>query len=111
MENLLYLSVLFEYYGCLLTQRQYDVCDMYYNSNLSLGEISAELGITRQGVRDCLVKSENTLRHYEEKLGIQKKNLQLGRLVNEITEQTKNISDKSAAEIIKKVADKINDLI
>ena len=77
MENLLYLSVLFEYYGCLLTQRQYDVCDMYYNSNLSLGEISAELGITRQGVRDCLVKSENTLRHYEEKLGIQKKNLQL----------------------------------
>ncbi len=111
MDNLLYLSVLFEYYGSLLTPRQYDVCDMYYNSNLSLGEISEELGITRQGVRDCLVKSENALRHYEDKLGIQAKNELLGKLVGEIVEQTQNISDKNAAEIIANAADRINDLI
>ena len=84
MENLLELSVLFDYYGKMLTSRQFDVCDMYLNQNLSLGEISENLGITRQGVRDSLVKAEKILINMESKLGIMKKNESLSEIVMKI---------------------------
>ena len=84
MENLLELSVLFDYYGKMLTSRQFDVCDMYLNQNLSLGEISENLGITRQGVRDSLVKAEKILINLESKLGIMKKNESLSEIVMKI---------------------------
>ncbi len=84
MENLLELSVLFDYYGKMLTSRQFDVCDMYLNQNLSLGEISENLGITRQGVRDSLVKAEKILINLESNLGIMKKNESLSEIVMKI---------------------------
>ena len=63
------MCVLFDYYGDLLTEKQKDIFDYYYNEDLSLAEISEILGITRQGVRDAVVRSEETLLAYEERLG------------------------------------------
>lgn len=61
--------MLFDYYGELLTDKQKELFDLYYNEDLSLTEISEHAGISRQGVRDSIVRSEVTLRNCEEKLG------------------------------------------
>ena len=62
------ISILLDAYGALLTERQRELVDLYYNEDLSLAEISENTGITRQGVRDGIKKSEVFLRECEEKL-------------------------------------------
>ncbi len=62
------LSYLLECYGSLLTEKQRRVVDMYYNADLSLAEIAEIESITRQGVRDFLVKAETQLHEAEDKL-------------------------------------------
>lgn len=69
---------LFDLYGGMLTEKQRDVMDLYYNEDLSLSEIAEHEGITRQGVRDSIKRAEAVLLELEEKLHI------LG-LVQEIT--------------------------
>jgi predicted DNA-binding protein YlxM (UPF0122 family) len=69
-EKLVQIALLFDFYGQLLTEKQKDIIDMYYNNDLSLSEISEQLGISRQGVYDTLKRAEKTLFEYEEKLGL-----------------------------------------
>lgn len=64
------MCLLFDFYGDILTQKQHELFDLYYNEDLSLSEISEHAGITRQGVRDGIVRAEHTLRDMEEKLGL-----------------------------------------
>lgn len=63
------MTLLFDYYGELLTQRQRDCLDMRYNQDMSLGEIAQELGVSRQGVFDTLNRAETLLRNMEAKTG------------------------------------------
>ena len=58
--------------------------DMYYNEDLSLAEIAAEIGISRQGARDIIKKSEEELIFFEEKLGLAKKLQGVSQKVNEL---------------------------
>ncbi len=69
MEKNIYVSMLLEMYGKLLTAKQTDIVDLYYNQNLSLAEIAENLNITRQGVRKILMDAESKLIDIEEKLG------------------------------------------
>ena len=68
MESL-EMTLLFDYYGDLLTERQRLCFDMRYNQDLSLAEIAEELGVSRQGVHDNLSRAEALLRNMEEKTG------------------------------------------
>jgi predicted DNA-binding protein YlxM (UPF0122 family) len=70
VEDIYEMSVLLDFYGQLLTPRQYDIMDLYYNSDLSLGEIAENLGISRQGVHDSIRKAKLALESYEERLGL-----------------------------------------
>jgi len=63
-----YLALLFDFYGGLLTEKQRLMFDLYYQCDLSLGEIAEEHQISRQAVYDILKRSENTLEEYESKL-------------------------------------------
>lgn len=90
-EKIVQIALLFDFYGQLLTEKQIDIIDMYYNNDLSLSEISEQLGISRQGVYDTLKRAEKTLFEYEEKLG----------LVNRFLQQKEGLSD------IDKMLDKI----
>ncbi len=112
MQDIMKLSVLFDYYGGVLTDKQADICDMYYNQNLSLGEISEIMGITRQGVRDSLKKSEKILLFHEEKLGIYKKDMSVAKLIDDVN-LLLDESDISSDYIdkIKKITKKIKNLI
>mgnify|MGYP003750860519 FL=1 len=69
-DKLVQIALLFDFYGQLLTEKQIEIVDMYYNNDLSLGEISEQQGISRQGVYDTLKRAERTLYQYEEKLGL-----------------------------------------
>ena len=66
-------SLLYDYYGALLTERQREVMELYHDENLSLTEIAEEMEISRQGVHDTLKKAERALEHYEQKLGLVEK--------------------------------------
>ena len=95
MEKSVHVSMLLEMYGKLLTDKQQDVIDLYYNQNLSLSEIAEELNITRQGVRKSLIDAENRLFDVEEKLGLLKEKLERDEVILEIT---KRINDKNIKE-------------
>jgi len=64
------ISVLLDFYGDMLTEKQKDVAELYYNEDLSLAEIAEHSGITRQGVRDSIKRAEAQLKEYEERLGL-----------------------------------------
>ncbi len=67
-EKSLELVLLFDFYGPLLTEKQREFFDLYYNEDLSLGEIAENAGITRQGVRDAISRVETILRETEDRL-------------------------------------------
>ena len=72
-EKNLNIGLLLDFYGELLTERKKSALDFYYNDDMSLSEISAEMNISRQGVRDMIKKAEDELLFYESKLGLSKK--------------------------------------
>ncbi|WP_207306155.1 YlxM family DNA-binding protein, partial [Clostridioides difficile] len=80
-EKMVEIGLLFEQYKELLTDKQKEIVTLYYEEDYSLGEISENLNVSRQGVYDTLKRSEKILRDYEEKL----------HLVSKIQEQEKNI--------------------
>lgn len=73
VEKLVEIGILFDFYGKLLSEKQYLVVKLYYIHDLTLAEIGDELNITRQGVFDTLKRSEQKLYQFEEKLGLVKK--------------------------------------
>ena len=68
-QDALQMSLLFDYYGELLSEKQRVCFDLYYNQDLSLSEIASELGITRQGVHDSLSRAETALGEFERVTG------------------------------------------
>lgn len=71
MKNQAYrMALLFDFYGDMLTDRQKEFYDLYYNEDLSLSEIAENYGISRQGVRDVIVRAEASLTELEDKTGI-----------------------------------------
>ena len=74
MKNQTYrMTMLFDFYGELLTDRQKEFFDLYYNEDLSLAEIAENAGISRQGVRDVIVRAEAAMQEIEDKTGIIKR--------------------------------------
>ncbi len=118
IEDVYEIVVLLDFYGQLLTKRQYDILDLHYNNDLSLGEIGEMLGISRQGVHDSIRKAKITLAGFEERLGLitrfreQEKNVNLAlehlRQVNgEISELNKNSRFKEAIRLLEKLQDNL----
>lgn len=115
MEKNVTVSILLDIYGKVLTDKQQDVLDLYYNENLSLAEIAEEIGITRQAVHDCIVKGEKKLFNLEEKLGIMKKldnqEKQLQKILLELSQIQQKDSDKHINDIIENVVRELNCLV
>ncbi len=91
IEKMVEIGLLFEQYKELLTDKQREIVSLYYEEDHSLGEISENLSVSRQGVYDTLKRSEKILKDYENKL----------KLVSKLQEQE---------ELLKNVADKIVDI-
>jgi predicted DNA-binding protein YlxM (UPF0122 family) len=67
------ISLLLDFYGDMLTEKQREVIEYYYNDDLSLSEIAENEGITRQGVRDAIKHAEGQLLEMEDRLGLAKR--------------------------------------
>ena len=100
MDKTVRLSMLLDIYGKLLSERQDDVADLYYNQNLSLSEIADELKITRQAVRKSLIEAEKNLSEFEEKLNFLSKKVKRDEL---LAEALKSELDSKAKKIIEKL--------
>ena len=72
-DKTLMMTMLLDFYGELITPRQRSCFGMHYNDDLSLAEIAELADISRQGVRDLIVRAEATLMETEEKLGFVKR--------------------------------------
>lgn len=78
------MTLLFDYYGDLLTDRQQMCFDLRHNQDLSLAEIAQELNVSRQGVHDNLCRAESLLRNMEQKTGCVGRDLACRRAAKEI---------------------------
>ena len=77
MEKIVEQGLLYDFYGELLTERQREFFDLYYNEDLSLTEIAENSGISRQGVRDVIVRAEGAMQEVEDKTGLIRRFLQM----------------------------------
>ena len=115
MENNVKISMLNQIYGKLLTKKQYEIIDDYYNNDLSLSEIAENNNITRQAVRDILKKGEKKLFEYEEKLMFMKRMLnqekRIEKVLAELTKIQKNDSDQEIAQILESIKRELNCLV
>ena len=80
------MILLYDYYGALLTDRQRMCFELHYNQDLSLGEIAAELHISRQGVYDNLSRGEALLRNMEEKTGCVRRDRRCRKAMETVTQ-------------------------
>lgn len=107
MAKNLEITVLFDFYGDMLTQKQRDFLDFYYNDDLSLAEIAANVGITRQGVRDAIKRAECQLLDMEQRLGLASRFKEMQHGLNEIAECASKISAENRRTALSR---EINDL-
>ena len=85
------MTMLFDFYGEILTQRQKEFFDLYYNEDLSLGEIAENCGISRQGVRDVIVRAEAAMQEIEDKTGLIRRFMQMQPKIAAIEEAAQQI--------------------
>lgn len=115
MEKKVEVGILIEIYGKLLTERQVDILDNYYNMDLSLSEIAENNNITRQAVRDIIKKGEKKLFEFEEKLQIMKKMLkqekQISNILSELTQIETKFTDEQIARILEHIKKELNCLV
>ena len=95
IDNIARQSLLYDFYGQLLTERQGQIIELYTQENYSLGEISSELEISRQAVHDALRKAQRSLERYEEKLGLVKRFLDTREAIEEIDRRILDIIEKT----------------
>ena len=115
MEKNVKLSILCQLYGKLLTEKQYEFLNDYYNNDLSLSEIAENNGITRQAVRDNIKKGEKKLFKYEEKLLFMKRTLnqekKIQKVLDELTKIQSDYSDNQIASVLENIKKELNCLI
>ena len=70
IDNMAFESLLYDFYGVLLTDKQREVMELYHEENYSIVEIARELKVSKQAIYDNLKKSDRILREYEAKLGL-----------------------------------------
>ncbi len=109
LQKTIEISVLYDYYNQLLTEKQSDIIDLYYNQDLSLGEIAEEFNISRQAVYDMLKRTEKLLYQYEEKLGfielLKTKNQKISRILDRVIELENKLNLDSHEELQQKISE------
>lgn len=90
-DSRLMRSMLLDFYGELLTEKQRECYDLHFNEDLSLSEIAEQSGISRQGVWDNIRRAEATLRDLEEKTGLVGRVMELERELEETREELRRL--------------------
>ena len=115
MNKKVEISMLCDLYGKLLTEKQFEFINDYYNNDLSLSEIAENNDITRQAVRDIIKKGERKLFEYEEMILFLKKTIsqeqKIQAILSELTKIQTNSSDRKVESILNSIKKELNCLV
>jgi len=115
MDKIYEISLLLDFYGQLLSKKQYEILDLHFNNDYSLGEIAEHFNMSRQGIFDNIKRGKASLLNMEEKLGLVSKFSEqklkaekILRYLKSINKENMNIDD---IEYLKNIEDGIVDII
>lgn len=112
MAKNLEISLLLDFYGDMLTDKQRNVVELYYNEDLSLSEIAAHSQITRQGVRDSIKRAESVLLDLEDRLGLAKRFREIQSGLETIVRNARDIDEFSRRfGTFREITDKTGEII
>ena len=112
MSSVYEISLLLDFYGQLLTERQVEVLDLHYNQDLSLGEISENLKISRQGVHDAIKKGREHIIKFENKLGLAKRFLDQSLQIKSIMGKLGQLAEKNPKLVeLKEIQQELKSLV
>ena len=111
MSKNLNIGMLLDFYGQLLTDKQSDTVDFYYNQDFSLAEIAEQMQISRQGARDLIKRGEKQLLDLEQALGLVTRFANILSDLQEIKLSCDKIRENSENETVIKSIDNIDNLI
>ncbi len=109
MDNTIMRTMLFDFYGDLLTEKQREYYDLHFNSDLSLQEIAEQSGVSRQAVWDIIRRAEQSLTELEDKTGLVARAVRRRKAVEELESIIDRLPESAEkAEMIAKIAE-LND--
>lgn len=115
MDRVYEISLLLDFYGQMLTQRQYEILDLHYNNDYSLGEIGEQLNISRQGVHDNIKRGKAVLNELEEKLGLVSKFSKQKERAHEVLQLLESMNSEAMSPIdrqkMTRIIEGINDIM
>lgn len=103
MDELSEIVMLLDFYGGLLTEKQKEILSMHYEEDMSLGEISENLDISRQAVHDLIKRSLKIIKDYESTLGLIKRYLDNKKALEEIKILLNSRKDNDITAAINKI--------
>lgn len=111
-EKIVEIGLLFDFYGKLLSSKQFTAIELYYIHDLSLSEVGEQLEISRQGVHDLIKRGENKLYKYEKTLGLVEKFTDNKRKLEEILKYIEKIDEElsNSSNEIKEYIGSIKDI-
>lgn len=113
LKKTIRMTMLFDFYGSLLTDKQQKIIKSYFYNDLSLSEIADNIGISRQGVYDHLKRSEKSLKEYENKLGLLSKYNEIRKNIDELEDMLiqKDILSAERDDELSKKLDSIKSIL
>ena len=87
MEEVIYFNESYDFYGCLLTDKQREYFENYYFNNLSLGEMAENYDVSRNAIHKQLKITTDKLQYYEDNLKLRKKSLKLNQLLEDVKDE------------------------
>ncbi len=97
LDEIVKINILYDFYGELLPIKQREILRLYYEENLSLGEIGAEYGLSRQGIHETIKRAENKLLGFEEKLKLWQKHNNCEEILRNQKAKFRELQDKDAS--------------
>ena len=100
MDKILEQTLLFDFYGELLTEHQKEIYGQFLQDDFSLSEIAEERGISRQGVHDLIRRCSRTLTEYEAKLHLVEKFISIREKVHRIDSLLEDCGEDNTKEVL-----------
>ena len=109
MDNTIMRTMLFDFYGDLLTEKQREYYDLHFNADLSLQEIAEQSGVSRQAVWDIIRRAEQSLVEIEDKTGLVARAVRRRKGLEELEERISHLPEGEDKKAMLKIMSELQD--